>query len=148
MRNFPASAARAGAAAARASKPLRRSKKPKGGGPTPAVDFVTVRHLLARRPRQAARPARDMEAEVAIDFVSSLKGTTVQLAHEGGETVTVRIPAGVSDGGRLRIGGQGGKAPGAQPGDLLLTVRVTAHPFFKREGDDLHLELPITVIGL
>jgi len=98
------------------------------------------------RGRQARpRKAPDMEAEVQIDFVSSLKGTTVQLTHEGGEPVTVRIPAGVSDGGRLRIGGQGGKIQGGQPGDLLLTVRVAPHQFFKREGDDLHLELPITL---
>jgi len=60
--------------------------------------------------------------------------------------VTVRIPAGVSDGGRVRIAGQGGSIPGAQPGDLLLTVKVRPHNHFKREGDDLHLELPINVV--
>ncbi|MBL8742835.1 MAG: DnaJ domain-containing protein, partial [Myxococcales bacterium] len=117
-----------------------------GGG---GVDFSDMfgDMFAGGRGRQARpRKAPDMEAEVSIDFVSSLKGTTVQLSHDSGETVTVRIPAGVSDGGRLRIGGQGGQLPGAQPGDLLLTVRVAPHPVFKREGDDLHLELPITVV--
>jgi curved DNA-binding protein len=117
-----------------------------GGGGVDFGDMFGDMFSGGRQRQARPRKAPDMEAEVVIDFVASLKGTTVQLAHEGGEAVTVRIPAGVSDGGRLRIGGQGGKAPGAQPGDLLLTVKVTPHPFFKREGDDLHLELPITVI--
>jgi curved DNA-binding protein len=104
-------------------------------------DFVS---RSGGRPRQ--RKAPDMEAEVAIDFISSLKGTQVQLRQDGGELVTVRIPAGVSDGGRLRIAGQGGRIPGADPGDLLLTVRVRPHDHFRREGEDLHLDLPVTVV--
>lgn len=99
------------------------------------------------RVRQQPRRAPDMEAEVTIDFVSSLKGTTVELRQNGStEAVTVRIPAGVSDGGRVRIAGQGGNIPGAERGDLLLTVRVRPHKHFKREGDDLHLELPVTIV--
>jgi curved DNA-binding protein len=117
-----------------------------GGGGVDLGDMFGDMFSGGRARQARPRKAPDMEAEVAIDFVSALKGTTVQLAHESGEAVTVRIPAGVSDGGRLRIGGQGGKVPGAQPGDLLLTVRVAPHAFFKREGDDLHLELPITVV--
>jgi curved DNA-binding protein len=104
-------------------------------------DFVTRQ---GGRPRQ--RKAPDMEAEVTIDFVSALKGTEVQLRSDGGEAVTVRIPAGVSDGGRVRIAGQGGKIPGAEPGDLLLTVKVRPHQHFRREGEDLHLDLPVTLI--
>ena len=96
------------------------------------------------RPRQ--RKAPDMEAEVTIDFVSALKGTEVHLRSDNGEQVTVRIPAGVSDGGRVRIAGQGGKIPGAEPGDLLLTVKVRPHEHFRREGEDLHLDLPVTLI--
>lgn len=99
------------------------------------------------RVRPQPRRAPDMEAEVTIDFVASLKGTTVELRQNGAaEAVTVRIPAGVTDGGRVRIAGQGGNIPGAERGDLLLTVRVRPHKHFKREGDDLHLELPITLV--
>lgn len=99
------------------------------------------------RARPQPRRAPDMEAEVTIDFVSSLKGTTLELRQNGSaEAVSVRIPAGVTDGGRVRIAGQGGNIPGAERGDLLLTVHVKPHKHFKREGDDLHLELPVTIV--
>lgn len=101
-----------------------------------------ARQNVRARPRKAP----DMEAEVSVDFVSAIQGTTVELHHPNGDPVTVRIPPGVSDGGRLRIVGQGSRIPNAQPGDLLLTVKVDAHPYFRREADDLHLDLPITVV--
>jgi curved DNA-binding protein len=57
----------------------------------------------------------------------------------------VRIPAGVSDGGKVRLRGQGAQTPGLDAGDLVLTVRVGEHPLFRREGDDLHITVPVTV---
>lgn len=96
--------------------------------------------------QRTPRKAPDTEAEVTVDFVSAIRGSTVELSRANGDTVTVRIPAGVSEGGRLRISGQGAKIPNAEPGDLLLTVRIAPHPYFRREGDDLHLDLPITIV--
>jgi len=65
---------------------------------------------------------------------------------EAATTLKVKIPAGVLDGGKVRLRGQGGRGQhGGPDGDLLLTVHVSAHPHFKRRGDDLELELPITV---
>ena len=59
----------------------------------------------------------------------------------------MRIPQGAADGSRVRIAGHGTPSPnGGPPGDLLLDIHVEAHKFFKREGDDLHLDLPITVL--
>jgi curved DNA-binding protein len=95
----------------------------------------------------ARRPARgqDIESEVTIDFVDAVKGTTLEL-QRGDEKVTVRIPAGAAEGSRVRIAGQGSPgAGGAAAGDLLLVLHVTPHPFFKREGDDLTLDVPITI---
>jgi molecular chaperone DnaJ len=62
------------------------------------------------------------------------------------ETVEVRIPAGAQSGSRLRVAGKGnaGRAGGAA-GDLYITVRVEPHPFFQREGDDIHIQVPLTV---
>lgn len=97
----------------------------------------------ARR-RRAKAP--DVEATVTIEFVSSVRGTTVELRRDTGEVVTVRIPPGATEGSKLRIPGQAPSPGYAQPGDLLLTVHVNEHPFFEREGDDLHLDLPITLI--
>ena len=51
----------------------------------------------------------------------------------------------MTDGGKVRLRGQGAQAAGFEPGDLVLTVRVGEHPLFKRDGDDLHLTLPVTV---
>jgi curved DNA-binding protein len=114
-----------------------------GGG---AGDFSDVFGDMfggrGRRPRKAP----DLEASVSIEFVSAVKGTTVELRRDTGETVTVRIPPGADEGSKLRIPGQATSPGFAQPGDLLLTVHVKPHAFFKREGDDLHLELPITLI--
>jgi curved DNA-binding protein len=86
-----------------------------------------------------------MESAVTIDFVSAVKGTELQL-QRGAESVTVRVPAGANEGSRVRIAGQGGPGHGGgPPGDLLLTIHVTPHPFFKREGDDLHIEVPVSI---
>ena len=58
----------------------------------------------------------------------------------------MRIPPGVADGGRIRIPGKGAEgAGGAPPGDLHATIRVRPHPFFRREGRDLYLDLPVSV---
>jgi len=63
----------------------------------------------------------------------------------GPETVTVKVPAGVRDGGRLRIPGKGEAGSDGAAGDLFLHVRVTPHPYFQREGDDLRVDVPVTV---
>jgi curved DNA-binding protein len=94
------------------------------------------------------RKGQDIESSVSIDFNSAVKGTALSLQREsGGEPVTVRIPPGAQEGSRLRISGQGAPSiAGGPAGDLILIIHVTPHPFFKREGDDLHLEVPITVV--
>jgi molecular chaperone DnaJ len=62
------------------------------------------------------------------------------------ETVDVRIPAGVANGGRVRVPGKGNAGTmGAPPGDLYLRVVVRPHPFFERRGNDLYTKVPVTV---
>lgn len=62
------------------------------------------------------------------------------------EAVEARIPQGVSTGDRLRVAGKGNAGvAGGPPGDLYITVRVEEHPFFHRDGDDIHIEVPVTV---
>lgn len=90
---------------------------------------------------------QDLESTVTLDFVSAIQGTQLTLQPRGkGKPVTVRVPPGARDGGRLRIPGHGGPGMGeGPPGDLVLTMHVKSHEFFTREGDDLHLDLPITI---
>lgn len=62
------------------------------------------------------------------------------------ETVEVRIPAGASTGSRLRVAGKGNAGTqGAPPGDLFITIRVEEHPFFRRDGDDIVIRVPVSV---
>jgi curved DNA-binding protein len=105
---------------------------------------------LIGRGRRSRGPLKgpDLESEITIDFVSALRGATLELRPQGqaSSPVTVRIPAGADDGSRVRIAGQGGPSPtGGPPGDLVLTLHVTPHPHYRRENDDLHLDLPVTV---
>ncbi|MCP5109485.1 MAG: molecular chaperone DnaJ [bacterium] len=78
-------------------------------------------------------------------------GNTCQGCHGEGrvvqtDSVDVRIPPGVQSGARLRVGGKGNAgAMGGPAGDLYITVRVEPHPFFEREGDDIHIRVPVTV---
>lgn len=106
--------------------------------------------MFGRRGRGGPRRVRgqDVEAETTIEFAAAVRGATVQLAVAGArEPITVRIPAGAEEGSRVRIAGQGAPSPidGGSPGDLILTLHVKPHPHFRREGSDLHLELPITL---
>ncbi len=62
------------------------------------------------------------------------------------DTVEVRIPQGVASGTRLRVAGKGNAGmDGGPAGDLYITVRVDEHPFFKRDGDNIEIKLPLTV---
>jgi len=100
------------------------------------------------------RKGTDLEAELELDFVDAARGSEHRIAiarpaADGSlrqESVTVRIPPGVSDGGRIRLRGKGAEGRGgAPPGDLYARVRVRPHRFFRREGRDLTLDLPVTV---
>ncbi len=120
------------------------------GGAGGGANFGDLFGDLMGRSRRQRGPAKgpDLESEITIDFASAVKGATLELRPQGraGTPVTVRIPAGASEGSRVRIPGQGGPSPNRGPrGDLVLTVHVTPHPHFRREGDDLHLDLPITL---
>lgn len=89
----------------------------------------------------------DVSSEVAIDFVSAIRGAELRLRlQDGGEEVTVRVPPGAGEGDKVRVAGHGAPSMmGGPPGDLVITVRVNPHPFFERDGLDLYLNLPITV---
>jgi curved DNA-binding protein len=105
-------------------------------------DFVT------RGRRRGPVKGPDLESEITIDFASAVRGATLELRPQGtgGEPVTVRIPAGADEGSRVRIAGHGAPSTsGGSRGDLVLTIHVTPHTQFRREGDHLHLDLPVTI---
>ncbi|MFN4195190.1 MAG: DnaJ C-terminal domain-containing protein [Thermosynechococcus sp.] len=88
--------------------------------------------------------ATDVETEVQISFQEAFQGCQKSFAI-GNEQVTVRIPAGVRSGTKLRLRGKGQYNPYTQQrGDLYLTVQVAPHPLFRFEEDQLVIDLPIT----
>ncbi|MFK7927184.1 MAG: DnaJ C-terminal domain-containing protein [Myxococcota bacterium] len=93
---------------------------------------------------------RDQKTTMKLDFMLSVLGgeTTVVVGRPGGgrESIKVRIPAGVDSGKSLRLRGKGLPPPGGGPaGDLQIDLEVASHPFLRRQGTDLHMDVPITV---
>ena len=109
------------------------------------------------RGRGTPRPRRGQDFESPLDLTLEeiFSGATRRLSfNRGGQerTVDVRIPAGVKDGARVRVSGEGGPASeGAPPGDLYLVVRQLPHARFERRGQDLHTKvavpIPTAVLG-
>jgi curved DNA-binding protein len=106
------------------------------------------------RPK-AARKGRDVEHDIELTLEDAFHGTTRRLSmqHDGQtRTVDVRIPAGVTDGSRVRIAGEGELGlHGGSGGDLFLRVRLSHHPRFERKGRDLYAKvavpIPTAVLG-
>lgn len=92
----------------------------------------------------------DVTAEMVISFDEAFQGCTktlvLRMPDTGArENVTVKVPAGAVDGGRLRIRGKGNPGQNGGPaGDLLVTTRVQPHPWFKRDGADVLLDVPVS----
>jgi curved DNA-binding protein len=89
----------------------------------------------------------DHETEVEVSVEEAYKGTQRTLSisgPDGPRTIDVNIPAGVADGQRIRLRGQGGQGSGGgEAGDLYLIVRIAPHPRYRLEGRDLHMLLPL-----
>jgi len=102
------------------------------------------------RGRSRARAAgTDIEQEVEVSLAEAYRGAERAFEIRGGagaRTLEVKIPAGVRDGQRIRLAGQGSPGSGGGPsGDLYLRMKVGPHPFFRRDDDDLRADLPVAL---
>lgn len=89
---------------------------------------------------------RDMEQEVEITLEEAFNGSARVFERPDGTRMEIRIPKGVRTGSKVRVAGQGSKTTyGGQPGDLYLRIKVAPHPGFKREKDDLHINLLVNL---
>ncbi len=108
----------------------------------------------ARTARSRARKGRDLEQELELTLEEADQGVTrrFSIKHDGhARTVDVRVPPGVGDGSRVRVGGEGERGVGgAASGDLYLRVRLQPHPQFERKGRDLYsrISVPLTTAVL
>jgi molecular chaperone DnaJ len=90
---------------------------------------------------------RDVAASTTLDFITAINGETIKLQPAGGKPINVKIPAGVSDGQKIKLKGKGEPSPDGGPaGDLVLTVSVRKHPVFERDGLNLRVEVPVTFV--
>ena len=87
----------------------------------------------------------DLSVSMTVSLEEAVNGVEKRVRLPTGKELNVKIPAGVVAGQQIRLKGQGETAPGHPPGDLLITVGIAQHPFFKVEGSDLRLDLPITL---
>lgn len=95
---------------------------------------------------QSGAKGQDLQAKLEIDFVDAISGGK-QRVKVGDRTIDVAIPAGVETGRTLRLRGQGGQGQGGLPaGDLLVTISVRPHPNFERDGDDVRMDLPVSLL--
>jgi len=88
---------------------------------------------------------QDVTATVTLDFIDATKGETMTLQGATGKPMKVKIPAGVTDGQRIRLRGKGHPSPdGGEPGDIVVQVTVRPHPVFTRDGLNLRVTVPVT----
>jgi len=92
----------------------------------------------------APAKGQDIRAKVEIDLEDAIQGGKKRIAFSDGRSMDVNIPKGAIDGQMLRLKGQG--SPGrAGPGDAVIELAFRPHPVFRREGDNLIMDLPVTV---
>ena len=102
--------------------------------------------LVGSRTRRVRRPGANVSYTVPISFLEAAKGAKKRIKLADGKTLDVRIPPGTEDRQSLRLKGQGMPGVGGGPaGDALVEVQIEMHPFFERKGNNVHVELPVTL---
>lgn len=101
-----------------------------------------------RRGQARAQKGQDAKAEITVPFHVAVNGGEHSVTLQNGSTserLSVKIPAGIEDGQSIRLAGQGNPGMGGGPaGDLLVTIHIAPHPWFKRDGHNLTVEVPLT----
>jgi molecular chaperone DnaJ len=86
----------------------------------------------------------DLTTSSTINFIDSIHGTELKLSVNG-ESVNLKVPAGIQDGQKLKLRGKGQRSPNGGPaGDLVVAIKVKPHPVFVRDGENLRVTVPIT----
>ncbi len=103
---------------------------------------------IFRRQAEQARNAKgaDVQYRMTVEFLEAVTGASKRITMPSGATLDVNIPAGIQDGQTLRLKGKGQPSAGTGgAGDALVTVSIARHKVFTRVGDDVFLELPVTI---
>jgi DnaJ-class molecular chaperone len=115
------------------------------------ADFAESDDILTEFLRQQAHAranarGHDISYRLPVEFLDAVNGGTIRLDLPQGGTLDVKIPPGIEDGQVLRLRGKGvpGRGKG-EAGDALVEISIKPHRFFTREGDDIHVEIPVTL---
>jgi DnaJ-class molecular chaperone len=115
------------------------------------ADFADANDLFAELRRRQAEEARrapgpDLHYRLSIEFLDAINGATKRLTLPDGGTIDVTIPPGIQQGRILRLRGKGAPSSGeGANGDALVEISINRHGFFVRHGDDIHIDLPVTL---
>ena len=115
------------------------------------ADFTEADGIFAelfRRQAQESRRARgpDLHYRLSIDFLDAVNGATKRLTLPEGGSLDVTIPSGMQEGQVLRLRAKGAPSLGeGETGDALVAISVNPHRFFARHGDDIHVDVPVTL---
>jgi DnaJ-class molecular chaperone len=115
------------------------------------ADFAQADDIFAELLRRQARESRrargaDLHYRLSIEFLDAVNGTTKRLTLPEGGSLDVTIPHGIQEGQVLRLRGKGAPSIGeGEAGDALVEISVNPHRFFARHGDDIHIDLPVTI---
>jgi DnaJ-class molecular chaperone len=115
------------------------------------ADFGDTDDLFAELFRQQARQSRrasgaDLRYRLSVDFLDAINGASKRITLPDGGSLDVTIPHGIQEGQTLRLRGKGAKSAGeGAAGDALVEISILPHRFFTRIGNDIHVELPITL---
>tara|TARA_R110002095_G_scaffold116597_4_gene101698 strand:- start:3155 stop:4129 length:975 start_codon:yes stop_codon:yes gene_type:complete len=110
----------------------------------PFGDFLINLKSVGRRAFRAT--GADHNYDLSIPFLDAAEGTKRRLTLDNGKSLEVHIPAGVEDGQQIRLRGQGDPSlTGREAGDALVTISVAPHPTFRRQGADVHIDVPVSL---
>ncbi|WP_171124560.1 MULTISPECIES: DnaJ C-terminal domain-containing protein [unclassified Ruegeria] len=110
------------------------------------AEFMRGRGGFGQRTQEFHAPGHNRGYSLQISFLDAVFGASQKLTLPDGDRIEVKIPAGITDGQTIRLRGKGDPGFGeGPPGDALVTVSVAPHPVFDRQGDDIHITLPISI---
>ena len=97
--------------------------------------------------RQRSQPPQkgaDIAYRLTVSFIDAATLAPQRITLADGKTIDLKLPKGVEDGTKIRLSGKGQEGPGGA-GDAIVTISIAPHPFYTREGDNIRLNLPITL---
>ncbi len=117
--------------------------KPRGGA-RGGMGGGQRRGGFGARPSPPPKKGADIQYRLAVPFIDAAAGVDQRITLADGKTIDLKLPAGVEDGTQMRLRGKGHDGPGGK-GDGLVIVEVGNHPFFRRDGDHIRMDLPLTL---